>query len=47
MEKYKVLVFLHKLSEGKDYNENDIISLPKEDAEPLLKEGKISKLKNK
>jgi len=38
MENYKVIKFLHKLSEGKDYAIGDTIKLSKEDAEVLLKE---------
>jgi hypothetical protein len=38
MESYKVIKFLHKLSEAKDYVIGDTIKLSKEDAEVLLKE---------
>jgi hypothetical protein len=38
MDTYKVIKFLHKLSEGKDYAIGDTIKLSKEDADVLLKE---------
>jgi hypothetical protein len=38
METYKVIKFLHKLSEAKDYAIGDTIKLSKEEAEVLLKE---------